>query len=122
MRKCSNCGEAGHYKKTCKKDQSQEEKSERKTLKEIGREILKTNQVKVARQPDDTGTIPVRGLWLVHPIKKRVLGKIAKVKKNGNVVWVGIYGAHVETNQGAIIDEGYQFIELEPFHLGWKHE
>lgn len=124
---CKNCGKQGHYQKKCpnksttpapeNKDLGQ---GERKTLKEIGREILEQQNQKVEREPDVLGTIPVKGLWIVNIKRRRVAGKISQIKKDGMILWTDAYGGFCETSPIVIKDAGYCYLELESIHLQYE--
>lgn len=126
-RKCTNCQVAGHYAKCCpqtKKEESPKEVEvhERKTLKEIGREILAKEKDKTIqeREADLLGTIPEKGKWIVQPKKKIVRGKILNIKKNGNILYMDRFGAYIETAQKIFINEKYCYVDLEPQMLDWS--
>ena len=119
MRKCGNCGKPGHYTPRCTENNnvSAPVEEKEKTVYDVGREILqKQNQV-VDRVPDDYGTIPKTGLWLINLERKRIAGKISQVKKNGDILWCDVYGGFVESTPQTIKDGGYLYLELETPHL-----
>lgn len=86
-RHCGNCGQAGHYKSTCKNSKTEEvsTSSSARTLQEKGREILaekrRKNKALVGERKAE------RGLWIVNPERKRIAGQIARVKRSGVIVW-----------------------------------
>lgn len=43
------------------------------------------------------GIRPRRGMWLVHRAKGRTYGRIIRVTRDGDVIWLGVHGAHVLT-------------------------
>jgi len=121
-RQCQKCGNLGHNARTCGKvpHPEQEQVSERKTLVEIGRDLLEQEAVKAPRIPVD-GTKPQKGLWLVNPDKKRCAGLIAYVKKSGKVVWRDFYGVFVDSSQASIIGSGYKYLEDKPTGDDWVY-
>lgn len=102
MKTCSNCGVEGHNIRGCKS---------------LGRQIIQQENQKIDRIPDDLGTIPKAGLWLINPGRKRIAGKISQVKKNGDIVWNDVYGTVIESTPETIKEGNYLFLELEPKHL-----
>lgn len=119
---CKCCGKQGHYQKKCpnKLSPAPENNSgqgERKTLKDIGREILEQQNQVVERTPDDLGTIPKTGLWLVNVDRKRVAGKISQVKKDGTILWSDCWATLIESDPKTILAAGYKYLELQSYHL-----
>lgn len=126
MRVCGQCRMPGHNKATCKvviNDTSNlvsEEAGTGRSLQEIGREILKQQNVVVERTPDEIGTIPRTGLWLVNLQRKRVAGKISQVKKEGTILWTDCWGCLIESEPETIKLGGYLYLELESPHLMYE--
>lgn len=123
MRVCSNCNKPGHYKPRCPNKLSPapenniSEQGERKTLKDIGREILEQQNQVFERIPDDFGTIPKTGLWLINLERKRIAGKISQIKKDGTILWSDCYSTLIESDPKMILEAGYKYLELESQHL-----
>ena len=127
MRVCSICRTSGHNKQTCKSEIAKQhledfekEQSKRKTLSEVGREIIAQENKVVDREPDDLGTLPQKGLWIVSLDRKRIAGKISQVKKDGTILWVDIYNCLIESSPQTIKKANYKFVELEPYHLSYE--
>jgi len=127
-RRCGICGGIGHNARSCsEKDkplvvaQSVSTQSRaKKKEKELGHKLLAEKNKKVDREEID-GLIPAKGLWIVHHPRKKIAGKIVKVKKNGDVVWRSALGASITTPQNSFKEEGYSYlIDLEPEMLLWK--
>jgi hypothetical protein len=125
-RKCSICFTRGHNSRTCPNKnkpvaQSTSTFSRRKEKeKELGHKLLAEKRKKVEREEID-GLVPTAGLWVVHHKRKKIAGKIVKVKRNGDIIWRSAGGASVTTAQETLIDEGYSYItDLEPEMLRWR--
>lgn len=124
-RHCRNCRKEGHYAKRCPGNSVPDPENinleqSKKTLKEIGREILALENKKIDREPDEVGTLPRTGLWIVNLNKKRIAGKISQVKKDGSILWRGFYGDLNETPSEVFREAKYLFIDLEPEHLKFE--
>lgn len=125
---CSVCNTVGHNARGCpsKNQPIIETKAEtsfskaKAKQKELGHKILAEKKKKVEREEID-GLAPQKGLWIVHHLRKKIAGKISKVKRNGEVVWKSALGAIISTDQQKLIKEGYSYIkDLEPEMLRWK--
>lgn len=118
---CKNCGRAGHYAKTCTNNDLSTLPPEKvetgRSLREIGQKIIEQENAVVERVPDDFGTIPAAGLWLVNFARRRVAGKISQVKKTGEILWVDCWGCSVESDPKTIQDGGYKYVQLEAPYL-----
>jgi len=129
QRKCSICSTLGHNAATCPdKNKTIEEiigtKSSlsraAKKEKELGHQILKDKKKKVERIEID-GLIPQKDMWLVNLKRKKIAGKICKVKRNGDIVWRSVLSATVITPQEKMIENGYSYLkDLEVEMLGWE--
>lgn len=118
---CKRCGQNGHYQKCCPNNDlstlNLEKVDTGKSIRDIGRAILEKENAVVERVPDDLGTVPQKGLWLVNVDRKRVAGKISQVKKTGEILWSDCYSALIESDPKMILAAGYRYLELESHHL-----
>jgi len=81
--------------------------------KEVGRK-LRADKRRKQEVKEIGGVLPARGMWLVNPKTRRVAGRILRVRKNGKIVVLSLYGSHVEHDQDAIINNGYQYTKGTP--------
>src|SRR3990167_6685990 len=118
---CKNCGKDGHYSKTCRNNILSTLEPEKvdtgRSLREIGQKIIDQENAVVERIPDDLGTVPAKGLWLVNLDRKRVAGKISQVKRDGTILWCDVWGCLIESEPKTIQAGGYKYLELEAPHL-----
>jgi len=119
--KCGKCGRLGHNIRNCTLESSEQPREDnfRKTLKDIGREILEQQQKKIGKIDID-GVQPKKGLWVVNPLTKRVAGKISRIKKNGLLVIDKGKDCTFNTTQEAIIRSGYKYYQNKPQGEGWS--
>lgn len=80
-----------------------------RSLKQRGRALLEAEQVNARNDATLSGVRPRKGLWLVHPGRNKLYGKILRVRRNGDVVWWGRGGVPVTTHSETLINGGYEY-------------
>jgi len=115
-RHCSNCGEAGHYSRTC----SQQKKEPSQAFEKISAGL---NEALAFVKGEETGAIVHTpssdyraGLWLVRQDTMTFAGKIKKVNKE-TVVYDSMLGAETESSIRDLANNNYEAIDLHPSHL-----
>lgn len=81
------------------------------TLRQKGRAIRQQEQRNLRNEATIDGVRPRKGLWIVHPGRGRVYGRIVRVKRDGTVVWVGEHKVPVRTRPATLINDGYAYRE-----------
>ena len=120
QRQCQQCLGYGHKKRTCLGQAGKPDNSTRKSLVDIGREILAEQKKKVERIEVD-GITPATGLWLVNPTRKRCAGMISRVKRTGEILWHDFYGMNAYSKQKDLINDGYKYLADMPSGEDWSY-
>lgn len=86
-----------------------------------GHQILEAQRVNLRGETVDTnGVMPKRGMWLVHPEKKRVYGCVLRVRRTGEVLVVT--DGWATSHEGRMIYEGgYEYHEEMPEGPEWRY-
>ena len=106
QRVCGKCHKPGHNAQRCD------------LLKEKAKiEKKKEEPERIAIE----GIAPKKGLWIVHPDKEIVVGKIRKVDSvTSELHYTAVCGVQVKSSQENFLKGGYTYTDIEPSHLKWK--
>jgi len=81
--------------------------------REHGHELLEKERTRVECETVG-GVKPARGLWVFHPEKRKLAGRITMVRRTGAIVLRNYFGALFETTGDKLDTNGYTLAEQLP--------
>lgn len=82
-----------------------------RTLKARSRELAAQAARDLRGETVVGGVKPKAGMWIVHPGRGRVYGRITAVLRTGHVEWLGRLGKRTKTEGRKLVDGGYRYVQ-----------